>query len=376
MAIRARCAVRDRKLWPDRPDPTHRGSAVRTRRRGVSTDEKVGGRDAGELAGLNVVTGVKATKESTNCSPQNRTVWCTPRWVTSGPRRRPSRCAPPWRPASTWWARHRAGCSSLARPAPQKYIDKVEAAADRVIRVSSSPAWIRVRHRPGALRAGWYVSARRADPDHGDRRLRDPRRRDRDEVGDGFGNPLNQPACCSSRAPWLRPGDHDPCSPPDWTSKSTRSPSISSSSRRPRTSRSPPVSSRGHRRGDALRDQRHGGRQAGRRGRTHHPGARRPAARLGKQPAQPGGSYRVEITGEPSYAVDICPTSSRGDHNYAAILVGRAGSSTIPDVVAAAPGIRTTLDMPLVTGKGNLPGRGRGVRQGRVWTNSPTRCGG
>jgi 2,4-diaminopentanoate dehydrogenase len=26
--------------------------------------------------------------------------------------------------------------------------------------------------------------------------------------------------------------------------------------------------------------------------------------------------------------------------------------NAIPDVVAAAPGIRTTLDMPLVTGKG------------------------
>jgi len=71
------------------------------------------------------------------------------------------------------------------------------------------------------------------------------------------------------------------------------------------------------------------------------------------QPAQPGGSYRVEITGEPSYAVDICPTSSRGDHNYAAILVG-AGRivNAIPAVIDAAPGIRTTLDMPLVTGNG------------------------
>jgi hypothetical protein len=71
------------------------------------------------------------------------------------------------------------------------------------------------------------------------------------------------------------------------------------------------------------------------------------------QPAQPGGSYRIEITGEPSYAVDICPTSSRGDHNYAAILVA-AGRivNAIPDVVAATPGIRTTLDMPLVTGRG------------------------
>ncbi|KUI47651.1 diacylglycerol kinase [Mycobacterium sp. GA-1199] len=71
------------------------------------------------------------------------------------------------------------------------------------------------------------------------------------------------------------------------------------------------------------------------------------------QPAQPGGSYRVEITGEPSYVMDICPTSRNGDHNYAAILAA-AGRivNAIPDVVSAAPGIRTTLDMPLVTGKG------------------------
>jgi hypothetical protein len=71
------------------------------------------------------------------------------------------------------------------------------------------------------------------------------------------------------------------------------------------------------------------------------------------QPAQPGGSYRVEITGEPSYVVDVCPTSRNGDHNYAAILAA-AGRivNAIPDVLAAAPGIRTTLDMPLVTGRG------------------------
>ena len=70
------------------------------------------------------------------------------------------------------------------------------------------------------------------------------------------------------------------------------------------------------------------------------------------QPAQPGGSYRVEITGEPSYVVDVCPTSSRGDHNYAAIAsgVGRAVNA-IGDVVAAKPGIRTTLDLPLSTSR-------------------------
>ncbi|MBO0866704.1 MAG: diacylglycerol kinase, partial [Mycobacterium sp.] len=69
------------------------------------------------------------------------------------------------------------------------------------------------------------------------------------------------------------------------------------------------------------------------------------------RPAQPGGSYRVEITGEPSYAVDICPTSRKGDHNHAAI-VAAAGRivNAIPAVVSAEPGIRTTLDLPLIVG--------------------------
>ncbi len=72
-----------------------------------------------------------------------------------------------------------------------------------------------------------------------------------------------------------------------------------------------------------------------------------------QQPAQAGGSYRIEITGEPSYAVDICPSSRKGDHNHAAIVLaaGRIVNS-IPAVIAAAPGIRTTLDLPLITAPG------------------------
>ena len=35
------------------------------------------------------------------------------------------------------------------------------------------------------------------------------------------------------------------------------------------------------------------------------------------QPAQEGGSYRVEVTGEPSYALDLCLSSRKGDHNHA-----------------------------------------------------------
>jgi 2,4-diaminopentanoate dehydrogenase len=71
------------------------------------------------------------------------------------------------------------------------------------------------------------------------------------------------------------------------------------------------------------------------------------------QPAAGGGSYRVEITGEPSYAVDIVPSSRKGDHNHAAIA-GAAGRivNAIPAVLAAPPGIVSTLDLPLVTGKG------------------------
>lgn len=70
-----------------------------------------------------------------------------------------------------------------------------------------------------------------------------------------------------------------------------------------------------------------------------------------RQPAAGTGSYRVEITGEPSYAVDIVPTSRKGDHNHAAIA-GAAGRivNSIPNLLAAPPGIRSTLDLPLVTG--------------------------
>jgi len=71
------------------------------------------------------------------------------------------------------------------------------------------------------------------------------------------------------------------------------------------------------------------------------------------QPAQEGGNYRIEITGEPNYALDLCLTSRNGDHNHAGVLATATRIvNAIPAVVAAAPGIRTTLDLPLVTGKG------------------------
>jgi hypothetical protein len=71
------------------------------------------------------------------------------------------------------------------------------------------------------------------------------------------------------------------------------------------------------------------------------------------QPAQPGGSYRIEITGEPSYAMDVCLGSAKGDHNHAGLVATAMRIvNAIPAVVAAPAGIRTTLDLPLVTGKG------------------------
>ncbi|GFG55792.1 diacylglycerol kinase [Mycolicibacterium agri] len=71
------------------------------------------------------------------------------------------------------------------------------------------------------------------------------------------------------------------------------------------------------------------------------------------KPAREGGSYRIEITGEPSYAMDLCLSSRNGDHNHAGLVATAARVvNAIPAVVAAPPGVPTTLDLPLITGKG------------------------
>ncbi|MEK0482821.1 diacylglycerol kinase, partial [Mycobacterium ulcerans] len=55
----------------------------------------------------------------------------------------------------------------------------------------------------------------------------------------------------------------------------------------------------------------------------------------------------------PSYAMDLCLSSRRGDHNHAGLVAtAMRVVNAIPAVVAAPPGIRTTLELPLVTGKG------------------------
>ncbi|MEU6832583.1 diacylglycerol kinase [Nocardia beijingensis] len=76
------------------------------------------------------------------------------------------------------------------------------------------------------------------------------------------------------------------------------------------------------------------------------------------QPADPEGSYRVEITGEPNYALDLVTSSRNGDHNYATVLAtGLRIVNAIPAVVAAPAGIRTALDLPLITAPAYRPGR-------------------
>ncbi len=73
------------------------------------------------------------------------------------------------------------------------------------------------------------------------------------------------------------------------------------------------------------------------------------------QPAQEGGSYRVVVTGEPSYTLDLCLSSPNGDHNHAGLVATAAQVvNAIPAVVAADPGIRTTLDLPLITRSGSV----------------------
>ena len=71
-------------------------------------------------------------------------------------------------------------------------------------------------------------------------------------------------------------------------------------------------------------------------------------------PQPPGqGGYRVVISGEPNYTLDLQMLATDGDHNTAG-LKGTAMRlvNSVPAVVAASPGILTALDLPLVTGRG------------------------
>jgi hypothetical protein len=71
-------------------------------------------------------------------------------------------------------------------------------------------------------------------------------------------------------------------------------------------------------------------------------------------PQPPGaGGYRVIVSGEPTYTVDMQMMASDGDHNTAGLkATAMRLVNAIPAVVAAPPGLLTALDLPGITGKG------------------------
>jgi hypothetical protein len=76
---------------------------------------------------------------------------------------------------------------------------------------------------------------------------------------------------------------------------------------------------------------------------------------LGPDWPQPAGAgcYRVTVTGEPNYTLDLELLGSDGDHNTAGLkATAMRLVNAIPAVVGAEPGLLTALDLPLVTGRG------------------------
>jgi 2,4-diaminopentanoate dehydrogenase len=76
---------------------------------------------------------------------------------------------------------------------------------------------------------------------------------------------------------------------------------------------------------------------------------------LGPDWPQPAGQgcYRVKVTGEPNYTLDLELLGSDGDHNTAGLkATAMRLVNAIEAVVAAPPGLRTALDLPLITGRG------------------------
>jgi 2,4-diaminopentanoate dehydrogenase len=65
------------------------------------------------------------------------------------------------------------------------------------------------------------------------------------------------------------------------------------------------------------------------------------------------GCYRVTVTGEPNYTLDLQLLGSDGDHNTAGLkATAMRLVNAVPAVVEAPPGLLTALDLPLITGRG------------------------
>jgi 4-hydroxy-tetrahydrodipicolinate reductase len=82
-------------------------------------------------------------------------------------------------------------------------------------------------------------------------------------------------------------------------------------------------------------------------------------ADLGPDWPQPAGQgcYRVKITGEPNYTLDLQLLGTDGDHNTAGLKATAMRLVNAVEAVVAAPaGLLTALDLPLITGRGLVAG--------------------
>ena len=69
-----------------------------------------------------------------------------------------------------------------------------------------------------------------------------------------------------------------------------------------------------------------------------------------------GAGYRIEIKGNPSFTCDLEMLGEDGDHNTGGVLATAMRIiNAIPHVCAAAPGMLSSLDLPLYGAKGLMP---------------------
>jgi len=65
------------------------------------------------------------------------------------------------------------------------------------------------------------------------------------------------------------------------------------------------------------------------------------------------GCYRVQVSGEPNYTLDLQLLGSDGDHNTAGLkATAMRLVNAIPSVVEGSPGLLTALDLPPIAGRG------------------------
>ena len=67
---------------------------------------------------------------------------------------------------------------------------------------------------------------------------------------------------------------------------------------------------------------------------------------------QQGEGYRIQITGEPHVHLELSVSSDLGDHNHAGCLATAMHViNALPHVIEAAPGVLTTLDLPVYSAR-------------------------